>query len=105
PAPAPVPPVVTAPPVNAAPEFGDMSGTVQNITGDTLTMTGDDGNTYTLNVSGASRQYANGIQAGNPIELHYSGALHGTDTSGVTVLTIVDNASNAPLAGMIRRGV
>ena len=87
--------------LNTDPEYHDFTGTVQDIQDDILTVVGADGSTYTFNIKNASQQYANGIQAGNPVSIHYSGSLNGTDTSGITVLTVVDNAQNTPIATMV----
>ncbi len=67
---------------------GIISGTVQNLSADTITVLGDDGNTYTLNYTDASVDSGEGIYAGVYIvaSVDYSRTL----SSGALYATVVN---------------
>ena len=54
---------------------------------------------YTFNIEGAAHDYKNGLAVGNWVTIQFTGALNGTDTSGVTVLCVTDLDDNASPAG------
>lgn len=50
---------------------------------------------YSFQTGDAKHNYTNGIQRGNEITITYTGTLNGTDTSGVTVVSVSDTNANS----------
>lgn len=78
--------------------FGDdvkhIGGTVEEATADYVTIKDHEGESLRFDTSKAEIHYKNGIKAGNYVTIKYKGDIEGTDTSGVTVISIYDFSAN-----------
>lgn len=95
-APAPSPAPTPAP--HPEHTYAEISGTVVDASMSTITIDTGAGS-YTFNIEGAAHDYKNGLAVGNWVTIQFTGALNGTDTSGVTVLCVTDLDDNASPAG------
>lgn len=78
-----------------------VTGTVVDVSMNTLTFHANDMD-YTVYIADAVHQYKNGIQTGNEVEVAYTGDLNNIDS--VTVLSVTDNAFNAPAQNAVYTG-
>ncbi len=95
PAPAPAPAPTPAPPTHPDHTYLSISGTVVDASMNVTTIQVQN-STYTFSTGDAAHYYKNGIAVGNWVTIQYSGSLNGTDTSGVTVLSVSDSDENEP---------
>lgn len=56
---------------------------------------------YVFATEGAEMKVLDGLVVGNTIEVTYTGELNGTDTSGITVVRIVDGSGEHGRAGCV----
>ena len=67
-----------------------MTGEVLDATMNTVKIQTDDGRELLFQTSDAEKDFRSGLLVGNRIELHYTGAVDGTDTSKAKVLMMTD---------------
>lgn len=70
-----------------------LKGLVKSSDGTNLTIQTERGKELTFSLTGADIQVANGIQAGNNVNVLYKGKISGTDTSSARVLMVTDLAA------------
>ena len=75
----------------AQPEEKKLTGTLVDATMNAITLAVDK-EEYVFATEGAEMKVLDGLVVGNTIEVTYTGELNGTDTSGITVVRIVDGA-------------
>ncbi len=78
------------------------TGTVEEVSMNTLSFS-TDGQTYTVNISDAEHDYANGIQTGNSVKVTYTGDL--SDPDSVVVSKVEDSDSNKSAENAVYTGV
>lgn len=77
-------------------------GTVVDASMNTLTITAEDGQRYTLNIMDAQHEYANGIQTGNIVTITYEGNL--SDMENVIVVKVQDEDPNTAAQNAVYEG-
>ncbi|MEG1497218.1 MAG: hypothetical protein RR385_07550, partial [Clostridiales bacterium] len=65
-----------------------INGSVVDATMNNTVIKTDDGTELAFTTSDAEHHYTNGIQVGNAVSITYTGTINGTDTSGVTVISV-----------------
>lgn len=71
-----------------------ISGTVQAIAMNTLTIKDNNGDVYSFMITGAETHYKNGIQAGNWVTVVYKGEIKDGNAQNVKVISITDDDEN-----------
>ncbi|MEG0752139.1 MAG: SH3 domain-containing protein [Oscillospiraceae bacterium] len=80
-------------PPTPLPTTHKMEGVVTDATMNSTTIAFGN-NEYTFATGNASHYYKHGMVLGNTVEIVYTGELRGTDTSGVSVISVTDNNEN-----------
>ncbi|MEG1822398.1 MAG: hypothetical protein RR233_05725 [Clostridiales bacterium] len=75
-----------------------INGSVVDATMNNTVIKTDDGTELAFTTGDAEHHYTNGIQVGNAVSITYTGTINGTDTSGVTVISVTDSAANTATA-------
>lgn len=81
----------TQPEEQAQPEEQTVTGTVLEVSMNTLTITVEE-QKYTFNIADAEHEYANGIQTGNMVTITYTGSME--DPEHLTVIKVQDSDPN-----------
>lgn len=89
-------PVESAQPTDTEDEQQTITGTIVEAAMNTVTIQTEDGQELSFSLSDdTDRSQAEGMLIGNTLEIVYTGTLDGSDTSGVTVVQLVETGAEA----------
>ena len=89
-------PVEPEQPTGAEDEQQTITGTIVESAEDTVTIQTEDGQELTFSLSDdTDRSQTDSLLAGNTLEVIYTGAIDGSDTSNVTVVQLVETGAEA----------